>query len=231
MRVALDARYVREKPSGIGVYVQSLVDRLPEAAPADHFSFWAHRLAPRPLSRALNTSEVTVRPGPNSPWPLFWPGRYATFTDVDVFHSPHNLMPCAIPCASVVTVHDVMALEHPRLHLQGVERLVKSRYYQKAVLRALWRATRLIAPSKATANRICSIAPGAARRMEVILEAPDPCFRLPVDLSATRNQATTLIRSDAPYLLVVGANAPTKRHELALHAFAAAALPPAWRLV
>src|SRR5262245_15072708 len=125
MQVALDARYIREKPSGIGTYVQALVDRLPALSASDRFLFWAHRLAKRPLSSAPNTHEVVVRPGPNSPLPVWWPARYAPFDDVDVFHSPHNLMPSGIRCPSVVTVHDVMALERPDLHLQGLERLVK----------------------------------------------------------------------------------------------------------
>src|SRR5438067_2273446 len=119
LSIALDARYVREKPSGIGAYVEALVERLPGLSRHDQFLFWAHRLAPRPLSTASNISEVTVRPGPASPLPLFWPQRYAPFDGVDVFHSPHNLMPRGVPCASVVTVHDVMSIEQPALHLQG----------------------------------------------------------------------------------------------------------------
>src|SRR5690349_14347926 len=149
MRVAIDARYVREKPSGIGVYVQALVDRLPIAAPSDHFFFWAHPLARRPLSPAPNTSEVTVRPGPNSPLPLLWPRRYAPFDDVDVFHSPHNLLPIGLRSRTVVTVHDVMAIERPDLHLQGIERAVKRLYYPQAVWRALRGATRIIVPTQA----------------------------------------------------------------------------------
>ena len=41
MRVGIDCRYIRERPSGIGAYVEALVDRLPELAPAAHFFFWA----------------------------------------------------------------------------------------------------------------------------------------------------------------------------------------------
>ena len=147
MRIAIDARYIREKPSGIGTYVEALVERLPGAAPRDHFVFWAHPLARRPLSPAPNTADVVVQPGPNSPWPLWRPERYMSFAGVDLFHSPHNLLPRGVRCASVVTVHDVMALERPDLHLQGLERLVKQLYYPQAVWRALRDATRLITPT------------------------------------------------------------------------------------
>ena len=88
MRIAIDARYIREKPSGIGTYVQALVDRLPRLAPSDEFLFWAHPLAARPLSAAGNTREVTVRSGPNSPWPVLWPHLYRLM----FVPQPHNSM-------------------------------------------------------------------------------------------------------------------------------------------
>jgi glycosyltransferase involved in cell wall biosynthesis len=230
IRVAIDARYIREKPSGIGTYVKALVDRLPGYAPSDRFLFWAHRLRPGLLSPAANTSEVTVGPGPASPWPLLWPQRYASFDGVDVFHSPHNMMPRNVPCASVVTIHDVMSIERPGLHLQGLERVVKSKYYQQAVWRAIREATRLIAPTQATADRVCALAPAAAARMSVIWEAAEEEFSPPENPDAAREQAARLIGDTTPYLLLVGANAPTKRHALALAAFARA-VPAPWRLV
>jgi glycosyltransferase involved in cell wall biosynthesis len=230
IRVAIDARYVREKPSGIGAYVQALVERLPNQAPNDHFFFWAHPLAARPLSRAANTSTVTVRAGPNSPWPVMCPQHYASFAKVDVFHSPHNMMPRGLPCASVVTVHDLMAIEHPRLHLQGLERIVKSVYYRQAIWRALRQATRLIAQSKATADRICALVPEAAARLTVIWSAPDTDLGLPNESTAAHARAACLTGADSPYLLVVGANNPSKRHDLAIAAFAAK-VPRPWRLV
>ncbi len=230
IRVALDARYVREKPSGIGTYVQALVARVPALAPADHFTFWAHLLAERPLSRAANTAEFTVRPGPNSPLTIWWPEHYASFREIDVFHGPHNLLPRKIPCPSVVTVHDVMALERPKLHLRGWERIAKGVYYPQAVRRALEHATRLIAPSQATADCICALVPSAASRLHVILEAADAPFRPAKDLVVARARAASLLGGEWPYLLVVGANVPSKRHDLALAAFAAA-VPRPWRLV
>src|SRR2546423_1514789 len=107
MRIAIDARYIREKPSGIGTYVHAIVDRLPRLAPAGEFLFWAPRLARRPLSPQPNTREVTLPVGPNAPLPILWPARYASFRDVDLFHVPHNLLPRNVPCPTVVTVHDV----------------------------------------------------------------------------------------------------------------------------
>ena len=229
MQIAIDARYIREKPSGIGTYVEALIDRLPLLAPADRFLFWAHRLAARPLSPSVNTRDIVVIPGPNSPLPVWWPARYAPFDDVDVFHSPHNLMPRGLVCASVVTVHDVMAIEQPDLHLQGLERVVKRAYYQRAVWRALQHATRIIAPSRDTADRILRLEPSARHRVDVILEAADPCFRPADDPVVALRRAAELTGHEAPYLLIVGANSATKRHGDAVAALSR--VPPPWRLV
>lgn len=229
MHIAIDARYIREKPSGIGTYVQALVERLPALTPDDRFLLWAHPLARRPLSPAVNVREVVVRPGPNSPLPVWWPTRYAPFEGIDVFHSPQNMLPRGVPCPAVVTVHDVMALERPDLHLQGIERLAKSTYYPGAVWRALREASVIIAPTQDTARRIVSLEPSARTRVRVILEAADPVFQPAADLDAAHQRASALIQSDAPYFLVVGANAPTKRHEDAVAALASAPRP--WRLV
>lgn len=228
MHVAIDARYVRDKPSGIGTYVQALIERLPTLAPDDEFLLWAHPLGPRPLSPAVNVREVVVRPGPNSPLPIWWPTRYAPFDSIDLFHSPHNMLPRSVPCPAVVTVHDVMAIERPDLHLQGIERLAKRTYYPGAVWRALREATLIIAPTEETARRIDALEPSARARVRVILEAADPAFHPAPDPSVARRRAIDLVQSDAPYFLVVGANAPTKRHEDAVAALAS--LPTPWRL-
>ncbi len=229
MQIAIDARYIREKPSGIGTYVQALVERLPSAAPGDRFLFWAHPLAKRPLSPAPGARDIVVRPGPNSPLPVWCPARYAPFDEVDVFHSPHNMMPRGLPCPAVVTIHDVMTIERPELHLQGLERLVKRTYYPQAVWRALREAARIIAPTRDAANRIAGLEPSAAPRVRVIHEAADPCFRPAADPDRARERVRALTGTDAPYLLVVGANSATKRHADAVAALAA--VPAPWRLV
>jgi glycosyltransferase involved in cell wall biosynthesis len=173
---------------------------------------------------------VVVRPGPNSPLTIWWPQRYADFRGVDVFHGPQNLLPRDLPCASVITVHDLMAIEAPHLYLKGIERLVRRAYYPQALWGALRHATRIIAQSHATADRIIALVPAAAKRIRVIMQGTESGFRPPDDLAAAQLQVTRLIGGDWPYLLVVGANTATKRHDLAIAAFAAA-VPAPYRLV
>ena len=62
LHVMLDARYLREKPSGIGSYVQALVERVPALAPDDRFTLWAHRRAA--AGPGAQPDHAPGRPGP-----------------------------------------------------------------------------------------------------------------------------------------------------------------------
>jgi glycosyltransferase involved in cell wall biosynthesis len=123
-----------------------------------------------------------------------------------------------------------MAIDRPGLHLRGLERLALSLYYPQAVWRALREAGRLIVPTTATADRVVALVPGAAARLRVIWGAPDACFRPAPDPEQVRRRILAIAGIEDPYLIVVGADQPAKRHDLALAAFAAAA-PKPWRLV
>jgi glycosyltransferase involved in cell wall biosynthesis len=230
MRAAIDCRYLRERPSGIGAYVEALVDRLPQLAPDDSFNFWAHRFARRPLSPAPNVSETRVKAEPNSLWPILSPSRYASFEGIDLFHGLHNILPRHIPCPSVVTIHDVLPLEHPELAFVRLSQRFKRIYYVQAQWRALVEATRLIVTTTAMADRLEKLCPGVRRRVHVVPLGVGENFRPAADLAAVHNRVSALTGARAPYFLVVGQFAPNKRHGLALAAFAQH-VPKPWRLV
>jgi hypothetical protein len=153
MRVAIDCRYIRERPSGIGAYVEAMVHAIPQMAPDDEFVLWAHRLAARPLTNASNVSEITVPVEPNSLWTIWWPERYASFDGIDLFHAAHNILSRHVPCATVVTIHDLLAIDYPELAFTRWNQRVKRLYYRRAQWRALRDATRLVATTSVMADR------------------------------------------------------------------------------
>src|ERR1700712_1059898 len=128
MPVAVDCRYIRERPSGIGAYVEALAQQLPGDAPSRQFILWRDSRTRGPLSTASNVREVTIGVGPNSPLTIFWPSLFTSFKTYELFHNPHNILPCGVRCPSVVTVHDVLAIDDARLHRNGVNTL-KGLYY------------------------------------------------------------------------------------------------------
>jgi glycosyltransferase involved in cell wall biosynthesis len=142
----------------------------------------------------------------------------------DVIHFPFSLLGRGLPCATVVTIHDLMWLEQPEL-VEGrpLLRRVREKYYQRGMLWALRRATRLIAVSEATRARMVAAVPECAERVRVTHNAADARFRPAANLDQATREAAAVVGSGAPYYLVVGKNEPYKAHELALAAFAQAA--------
>lgn len=226
MRVSIDCRYIRERPSGIGHYVQALVGRLPDLAPDVRFHLWASPRAARPLSPAHNVEETTVSAVANGIRTLAAPSRLVDLRHVDVLHATFNTIGRGVPCPSVVTVHDLMWLDRPHWCARSPWLPFKYLYYRDGILRALARAERLIAISHATADTIRKRIPDP-ERVRVIHHGVDPRFMPgPADL-------TTLARLGIRnrFFLVVGQNAPFKNHDAVRAAFFAAALPADVELV
>ncbi|MEO6599704.1 MAG: glycosyltransferase family 1 protein [Polyangiaceae bacterium] len=219
-RFVIDARYVRARPSGIGVYVGALIERLPALAPEARFRLWTHPERPAPVV-APNVTCHTVPAVADGLRTLLRPASLDELTTDDVLHFPFSLLGRGVPCASVVTIHDLMWLEQPaQVDARPLLRNVRARFYQKGMRQALAQATRLIAVSQATADRIVAVSPGSAARLRVIYNAAGPAFRPPPNLEAATRLAAELIGSDRPYYLVVGKNEPYKGHKLVLEAFA-----------
>ena len=224
-RFVIDARYATPAPSGIGNYVTALIERMPALAPAACFRLWTSPARPLPVS-APNVSCVPVPAVADGLRTLLRPSSLDALHADDVLHFPASLLGLGLPCATVVTMHDLMWLEHPaKVDGRPLSRRARTGYYQAGMRHALARATRLIAVSNATADRIRAFRPDATRRVRVIHNAAEPAFRPPEDLEVAQERARTLIGSSAPYFVVVGKNEPYKAHHLALEAFAREAEP------
>jgi len=225
MRFVIDSRYVRRRPSGIGTCVEALVERLPWLAPEQRFHVWTHPERPEPPP-APNLSHSVVAATADGVGTLLWPSRLDPLTEEDVVHFPCGLLGLGVRCASVVTINDLMWLEQPELvDVRPIARRLRQNYYQLGMRRAMKRATRIIAISQATADRIVARMPEARERVRVTPLAVNDAFRAASDSSAVATRAATLVGSSAPFYLVVGKNEPYKGHEVALAAFAEAARP------
>lgn len=231
MHISLDCRYIRERPSGIGAYVQALVDRLPHLDPSANFQLWTHPAARGKLAKRPGVTEVEIDVGANTPATLFWPSRLVDLRGVDVLHEPFNLLGRGIATKTVVTIHDLMWLFTPS-QCEGLNWMtpVQALFYRDGILRALRKATRLIAISKATADAIRLVTPEALSRTHVILHGVEACFQPSTDRDALRTKLQKQHDLDL-YFLVVGQNSPSKNHAAILEAFAAARLDRRIKLV
>ncbi len=222
-RFVVDARYVEPKPSGIGRYVEALIERLPQLAPGDSFELWTHPERPTPVTFPNVHCQPVQAPADGLRTLLAprWLGRLAP---TDVIHFPFSLLGRGLRCATVVTVHDLMWLEQPELvEARPLMRRLRQPYYRQGMRQALRFATRLIAISEATRARMVALVPECARRVRVTHNAADARFYPAPDATLVAEQAAAILGSRAPYCLVVGKNEPYKAQQLALEAFALSA--------
>ncbi len=234
MHISIDARYIRERPSGIGAYVQALITELPNMAPDDRFHLWVDPRAQRPLSTATNVFETTVKAAANGVQTLLWPSMLAPLGDVDVLHAPFNILGRGIDCTKVTTIHDLMWVLQPELcEAVTVATPLSKAFYKNGIERALRESTRIHAISQATADTIRRMDPEASKRVRVIHHGIDERFCPPGDRDAVGASVRDFLKleDEDEYLLVMGQNSPSKNHPDVLRAFAAAELEPHIKLV
>ena len=214
----------------MGNYVRALSARLPALLPDAAFEFWISD-GGATLSNAPNVSHHRVRAPAAGLATLLWPARLGRLNADDIFHGPANILGFGVPCPSVITVHDVMWLEHlawcqPRPWL----RPISYAYYTTGILRAIRNAERILTVSEASADAIARVEPGARGKIVVTTNACEPTFAAPTSLPEARAAAARVLGDEAPFFLVVGQNQPSKAHDVALRAFASGA-PTTHRLV
>ncbi len=127
MKIVLDARWIIEEPSGIGVYTQELLSRLPIIKPEWHFRILFRSrglarltLASCGLERCANIHPTVLPYGIFAYRSQLQLPRLLHQWDCDLFHSPNYMIPYLafkrrgggkIRC--VATIHDVIPLIMP----------------------------------------------------------------------------------------------------------------------
>ncbi|MBK7398600.1 MAG: glycosyltransferase family 4 protein [Myxococcales bacterium] len=225
--IALDCRYIRERPSGIGPYVEGLVEHLPRLAPDLHFLLLKHPLAPARLSLAPNVHEVVVPYDPNGPETMWLLPRLVDFRGVSLYHGTFNILPAGLPVPAMITLCDVMWMTHPeRCRKPGPWGAVETRFFQHGIRRTLRDAIRIHTISDASKREIGKLAPSGAARTSVLPFGVADGWR-PAESEADRAAAAAAARQKwvpgaARYVLTVGQYAGYKNHEGVIRAFSRA---------
>lgn len=158
----------------------------------------------------------TARPAQRIVWEqIALPGELRRL-DATVFHSPVNVLPLRLPCASVVTVHDLAFVRYPQ-YFRAARRIYQRRFTAQSV-RA---ATLVVAVSESTKRDLMEEMGATADRTRVIYPCIAEDFRPihdPARLAAFR-EAHQLPRS---YLLFLGTLEPRKNLETLVEAYAQA---------
>ena len=224
--IALDCRYIRERPSGIGPYVQGLVDHLPGLAPELHFLFIKHPLAPARLSLAPNVHEVVVPNDPNGPETMWLLPRFVDFRGVSLYHGTFNFLPAGLPVPAVITLCDVMWMNHPDwCRKVGPWGTVETLFYQHGIRRTLRDAARIHTISHASAREIAALDRSAAARTRVMHFGVADGFRpaaTEADHLAARAAQEKWVPGAERFVLTIGQYTGYKNHEGVVRGFAQA---------
>ena len=131
-----------------------------------------------------------------------------------VFHSPVNVLPFRVPCASVVTVHDLAYLHYPQ-HYRPSRRIYQRVFTGNSVKRA----TRVVAVSEATRRDLVERFQLPPERIDVVYPVVDDDFRPCLD-QATLGAFRARRQLPERYILFLGTLEPRKNVTGLLEAYA-----------
>lgn len=150
MRVAIDARELHGRPTGVGRYLSGILDAwasLPAAAAHDFIL-----CAPGPIDSALAQSgraSTIVTGGSGTWWEQRALPRLVRQTTADVLFAPGYTGPLLCPAPIVVAIHDVSFAAHPEwfARREGLRRRTLTRL-------TAWRAARVLTISEFSKREI-----------------------------------------------------------------------------
>jgi glycosyltransferase involved in cell wall biosynthesis len=168
VKVLFDARKIED--GGIGMYIRNLLSGLRTTASIEITAI----VKPGEESVALAAGADKALPCSvplYSRAELFSLSKLFKFSEYDVFHTPHFVLPYGISIPTVVTIHDIIQITHPEKFFYP--------YIAKMLLRsALKRATKVLTVSESTKRQLLSLSPNSEQKIEVIPNAVDPQFYL-----------------------------------------------------
>jgi glycosyltransferase involved in cell wall biosynthesis len=213
MRIAFDLR--RIKNPGIGRYMKCLVEAVIEQEPQHEYLLILptdaegkisvdHRRATK-LNSKLKYYSIQEQ--------LQLPGILRR-NKIDLFHSPHFIMPLLRPCPCVVTIHDVIYLACKEDLPSRIGRL----YYHGMMSASVRMADRIITDSEFSKQEIVRRLHADPSKIEVIYPGVARQFQQNADRSQVQ-AVCSKYRLSGQFILYTGIYKPRKNHAGLLHAF------------
>jgi glycosyltransferase involved in cell wall biosynthesis len=230
LHIAINAQLISFSKSyrgaGISRYIYSLLLGLSEVSASQRFTaFIPAGEAEAALASPLGADPARLQLVPGgggrhlSPLQRIWWEQRVLPNElrqrgVQVFHSPMNVLPAGLHCASVVTVHDLAFIRYPQ-YFRASRRL-----YQRAFTsRSVRRATRVIAVSEATKRDLVEYLHITPEAIAVVYPVVDEDFQPCVDFERLR-AFRALHQLPERYILFLGTLEPRKNIIGLLEAYA-----------
>ncbi len=206
MRIGFDAKRAFNNFSGLGNYSRYVISNVCRFYPENECLLYTPEIADEelfqgPEGAVIKRPRTLVGKAARSYWRSFrlihWLGKDA----VDIYHGLSNELPFGIhrtPIKSVITIHDLIFLEHPELY-KPFDRYV----YRKKVEYGAKAANRIIAVSGQTKQDIMRFLNVDESRIRIVYQGCNRQFYSRVS-EESRRQARHQFNLPANYLLYVG---------------------------
>jgi len=223
LEVVIDARSIVPKRSGIGTYTEALLRHMVPLADDMRFLVLRHPARTEPIVVDDRVEELVCPGETKSTATVLRLGRQRHgFEGHDLYHSPGDLVPLGLRCPWVVTTHDLMWIEAPRLASAfWPVRLANGIWYRLTYAHAVRGARAVIAISHATAAALKRVYPRQADKVQVIHHGLD-LERHQSGQAAERSVLDPFVPRDCRYSLIVGQGSPYKNHHRMVRAFVGA---------
>ena len=193
MRIAIDAKRAFATRTGLGEYSRRLINALlkyvPEYTPVlftptNRLGWYPERRVP------IVFREGVWKRLPSFMWRSFAIGKIAS-RYANLFHGLSNELPTGISIPAIVTIHDLLFIEHPEWY-PFADRLI----YSMKVKQAIQRSDLIIAVSEATKQAINSHYPSTKGRIRVVTPM------LPEEIFEFKGESVNQMQE--PYIVFLG---------------------------
>ncbi len=213
MRIAIDARKLHD--FGIGTYVQNLLRQLARLDADSEYVLFCRKEDRDALAALGPNFRISVDSA--SPYSLREQASIPTHLmreRVDVYHSPHYVLPPLVPCRAVVTIHDCIHLMFP----QYLPNRLAYAYAKMFMWWAAHRSARVLTVSEASKRDILHYFDIPRDKVTVIHNGLDERFRVPPPESEV-HRVRERFQLDEQFILYAGNVKPHKNVERLIDAF------------
>ena len=222
MKIGIDARFYGSLGKGLGRYTSELIAHLEQIDRRNEYIIFLRRdnwdqYEPRVPNFRKELAEY--------PWytwreQLLYP-RQLNRRQLDLMHFPHFNVPLLYRKPFVVTIHDLILLQHPTPRATTLGPLLywfKYRMYRLVIKRALQRTRGILTVSKTSREEIVRLFPFIERKQIVVTYGACASKFRGIEANDTQKNKTVLGLKD-PFMLYVGNAYPHKNLERLIQTF------------
>jgi glycosyltransferase involved in cell wall biosynthesis len=218
MRIGIDATALPPQPVGAGNYIIQLIRALASLNVNDEFVIFAHQKGHALINLSQEDSFEWIiledrNPGSRLIWEQTLFPQLVKKSGVNLLHSLHYTRPMKLPCASVVTFHDMTFFLYPELHTRA-----KRLFFPLAIRASARRADALIAVSESTRQDVIRVLGISPEKIITIQSGVDPAFR-PINDTVAKGKIAEKYDLPERFILYVGLIEPRKNLPMLISAF------------